>query len=306
MLDEEADETVLGLQVENVELVDPGRNEQQRYRVGLRGERRVLDQLDEALSVDDLPLRDGEVLSWRESFGIGHSHPTLAQIGNQITQAVSHTAATRLQRLAKSRRVRRQKQSRTRRIDQLLDVEHEAMPFGRIGNLPVGFLAKLGGDREIALLKDPEKRVLLPFRRLEAAVGCGRRSFSSIGVASPHQRDAVPIHVSAASCHSLIFSFAATVVAFTGSAIDRAPSVERACVIASHSTGRSFWSGLACHIWSITAAVGSPSTGTWSRAGSGATVTAVSSTMSWTMSCCCASVAGGRRGARDFLRSGGC
>src|SRR4029077_9493922 len=77
MLDEEADETVLGLQVENVELVDPGRNEQQRYRVGPRAERRVLDQLDEAVSVDDLPLRDGEVLSWRESFGVGHSHPTL-------------------------------------------------------------------------------------------------------------------------------------------------------------------------------------------------------------------------------------
>ena len=66
MLDEEADETVLGLQVENVELIDPGRNEQQRYRVGLRGERRVLDQLDEAVSVDDLPLRDGEVLSARK------------------------------------------------------------------------------------------------------------------------------------------------------------------------------------------------------------------------------------------------
>jgi hypothetical protein len=68
-----------------------------------------------------------------------YSHPTRALIGKQITQAVSHAAATRLQRLAKSRRVRRQKQGRTRRIDQLLDVEHEAMPFGRIGNLPVGF-----------------------------------------------------------------------------------------------------------------------------------------------------------------------
>src|SRR4051794_19557838 len=134
MLDEEADETVFGLQVENVELVDPGRNEQHRYRVGPRGERRVLDQLYEAVSVDDLPLRHGKVLSRRESFGVGHSHPTLAQIGNQITQAVSHAAATRLERLAKSRRVRRQKQGRTRRIDQLLDVKHEALPFGRIGN----------------------------------------------------------------------------------------------------------------------------------------------------------------------------
>src|SRR6476646_6231873 len=84
MLDEEADETVLGLQVENVELVDPGRNEQQRYRIGLRGERRVLDQLDEAVSVDDLPLRDVEVLSWRESFGVGHSHPTLAQTATRL------------------------------------------------------------------------------------------------------------------------------------------------------------------------------------------------------------------------------
>jgi len=44
MLDEEADETVLWLQIENVELVDPRRNEQQRDRVGLLGERRVLDQ----------------------------------------------------------------------------------------------------------------------------------------------------------------------------------------------------------------------------------------------------------------------
>jgi len=130
---------------------------------------------DEAVSVDDLPLRDGEVLSGRERFGVGHGHTTLAQIGNKVAQAVSHAAATRLQCLAKSRRVRRQKQGRTRRVDQLLDVEHEAVPFGRIGSLAVGFLAKLGSDGEITLLEDPEKRVLLPFGRLEAPVGCGPR-----------------------------------------------------------------------------------------------------------------------------------
>jgi len=47
------------------------------------------------------------------------------------------------------------------------------VPFGRIGNLAVGFLAKLRSDGEITLLEDPEKRVLLPFWRLEAPVGCG-------------------------------------------------------------------------------------------------------------------------------------
>ena len=109
--------------------------------------------------------------------------------------------------------------------------------------------------REIALLQDPEKRVLLPFRRVEAPVGSAPPKLISVGVASPHQRDAAPIHVSAASCHSVKLKFAATVVACTGSAIDRADSVERACVIAPQSTGRSFWSGLACHICFVDGAV---------------------------------------------------
>src|ERR1700746_869061 len=142
MFDKEADETVLGLQIENVELVDPRWNEQQRDRVGLLGERRVLDQLDEAVSVDDLPLRDGKVLSGRKRFGVGHGHPTLAQISNKVAQAVSHAAATRLQCLAKSRRVCRQKQGRTRRVDQLSNVEHESEPFARVESLPPGFLEK--------------------------------------------------------------------------------------------------------------------------------------------------------------------
>ena len=165
----EADETVLWLQIENVELVDPRRNEQQRDRIGLLGERRVLDELDEAVSVDDLPLRDGKVLSGRERFGVGHGHPTLAQIGNKVAQAVSHAAATRLQCLAKSRRVRRQKQGRTRRVDQLLDVEHEAVPFGRIGNLALGFLAKLRSDGEITLLEEPGKTGAAPIRAPRSA-----------------------------------------------------------------------------------------------------------------------------------------
>jgi hypothetical protein len=38
-----------------------------------------------------------------------------------------------------------------------------------------------------------------------------------------------------------------------GFAIDRADSVDRACVIAPQSMGSSFWSGLACHSWSIAA-----------------------------------------------------
>ena len=56
------DEAVLRLQVENVELIDPGWNEEQRYRIGLLGERRVLNKLDKAVAVDDLTWRESEVL----------------------------------------------------------------------------------------------------------------------------------------------------------------------------------------------------------------------------------------------------
>ena len=44
-------------------------------------------------------------------------------------------------------------------------MEDKPLPFVGIDRLPLGFLEKLFGKREIALLQQPEEGVLLPFRR---------------------------------------------------------------------------------------------------------------------------------------------
>ena len=52
-------------------------------------------------------------------------------------------------------------------------MEDKPLPFVGIDRLPLGFLEKLFGKREIALLQQPEEGVLLPFRSVEAPVGLG-------------------------------------------------------------------------------------------------------------------------------------
>jgi hypothetical protein len=61
---------------------------------------------------------------------------------------------------------------------------------------------------------------------------------------------AVLIQISAASRHIVKPELAAAIVAWTGSAIDRAESVMRARVISPHQIGNSRWRGLASHSWS--------------------------------------------------------
>src|SRR4029450_14155601 len=51
LLEQEADKTVLRLQVEDRELVDPRRNEQQRHGGGLGRHRRVMKELTRAVGV---------------------------------------------------------------------------------------------------------------------------------------------------------------------------------------------------------------------------------------------------------------
>ena len=141
--------------------------------------------------------------------------------------------------LAERRGIGRQKRGGAYRVQELPEMEDKPLPFVGIDRLPLGFLEKLFGKREITLLQQPEEGVLLPFRSVEAPVG-----------ASPHQRAAVPIQISAASRHIVRPKLAAAIVAGTGSAVDRSESVTRARVISPHEMGSSRWRGLARHSWS--------------------------------------------------------
>src|SRR5262249_45108454 len=177
LLEKEANKAVLRLQVENVKLVDPGRNEQQWGRIGLIGERRILDEFDETIAVDNVTFCEGEVLTGSKRFGVRHAQPTRAQTEKKRPHPISHAAAAGLECFAESRWVGWQKQGRASRVDQLSNVEHESEPLGRFENVPAGFLEKLVRNGEIALLQQPKERVLLPSGSIEASVGYGPQRF---------------------------------------------------------------------------------------------------------------------------------
>src|SRR5215510_14423043 len=97
LIDEPAKQAVLRLQIEDVILVDPGRNKQQRcpeYSVRARG---VLDQLHKLVAVDDLAGCDSEVAADSEGQGVilsdGKYPAPVLQIEEQVFQPADQAAA---------------------------------------------------------------------------------------------------------------------------------------------------------------------------------------------------------------------
>ena len=92
LLDRPADERVPRPQIENIELVDPGRDDQQRPPLHGLGGRRILQQLDQVILVDDLARRRGNILADLERRHVGHRdrQPALAalEVVEQVLQAV--------------------------------------------------------------------------------------------------------------------------------------------------------------------------------------------------------------------------
>ena len=84
LLGREANEGVLGLQVEDVELVDARRHDQQRAARHLIGQRRVLDQLEQLVLEDHRALGHRDVLADLEGDLVGDRQAALAQVGQQV------------------------------------------------------------------------------------------------------------------------------------------------------------------------------------------------------------------------------
>jgi hypothetical protein len=78
------DERLLGVEVENIELVDPGRHDQQRAFENGFGRRLVLDDLADFILGDHLARRNGDVLADLELRRIGLTQPQLALAGGDV------------------------------------------------------------------------------------------------------------------------------------------------------------------------------------------------------------------------------
>jgi hypothetical protein len=130
-LGQEFDHAVPGLQVKDVEFVDPRRDDEQRNLMDGPTLRSVLDEFDELVAVNYLASRDGEVATRLESRRINHRELALLQIANQVSPSIRQAGTSRLQRASQGDWIGSKAVSRAHRIHKLPQVKSKPVPFGR-------------------------------------------------------------------------------------------------------------------------------------------------------------------------------
>ena len=175
LLDRPADERVIGAQVEDVVLVDPGRHDQQRaleHRLRRRG---VLDELDEVVLEHDLARRDADVLTELERLHVGHldveAPLAVLEVGQEVLQPVEQVLAVRFDRGAQHLGVGHDEVCGREGVGELARIEVH-LARGRLVE-PVGFAHHVGepaGRQQVGLLDVIEDRVFLPGGIAEAPV----------------------------------------------------------------------------------------------------------------------------------------
>ncbi len=172
------DEGVLRLEIEDVELVDPGRHDQERHRIDLVGQRRVLDQLHQLVLEDDLAQRGGDVLAHLEGLhvGLADRQPTLAtlEVGQQVLQTLDEVLAFALDGRLHDLRIGEREVRRRHRVDELARVEVDLLRRLVVDALDLldRALQPARGE-EIGLLEVVEDDLVLPCRIVEALVALG-------------------------------------------------------------------------------------------------------------------------------------
>ncbi len=93
------------LQVEDVVLVDPGRQNQQRDPVNRLTLWLVLDELDQLVAVDHFAWREREVAPRCEGLGVHDAQPALLEVVHQVAHSFRKARAARLDRPAQGDRI---------------------------------------------------------------------------------------------------------------------------------------------------------------------------------------------------------
>jgi hypothetical protein len=162
-------------QVEDVELVDPGRDDQQRALGDGRRRRLVLQQLDEIVLVDDLARRHRDVLADLERLVVGHldREPALAALDvvEEVLQSFDEILALGLEGGAHDLGIGQREVRGRHRVDELLRVKLDlvlGLFVEAVGG--IGRVLDVARGEQIALLDEVEGRVLRPLAVLEAPV----------------------------------------------------------------------------------------------------------------------------------------
>ena len=127
LIDHPAHVALRGIEIKNVELVDPWRHDQHRSRKDLRRRRRILQQLDEIVAEHDLARRRRHVAPEFEFCAVGLAQAQLAMTRLYVCRQKSETAdkvlAVALHRRLQQFRIGQQEIRRRRRARDLPEVE---------------------------------------------------------------------------------------------------------------------------------------------------------------------------------------
>ncbi len=190
MIDAPLDQRLFWVEIENVELVDPRRHDQQRRAQHALGGRRILDQLHQLVLEDYLARRRRHIDADHQVGRIGLADAQRAAAGLDILRQHLHAAnqivAVRFQRLAQDFRIGQHEVRRRDRVGDLLHVELGLLARVRVDALGVLHqrLGPLRGE-QIKLQDEIEELVRSPLRVLEALVA-RRRLDCRLGVFSRH------------------------------------------------------------------------------------------------------------------------
>ena len=171
LVDAPFDEAFLGRQVEDVEAVDPRREDHHRGFQHRLSRRIILDQLIERGLVNDLAGSRRQIAPDFERARLRLRHLPLADVAQHVLQAVQEALALGLDRPLHHLRVSQSEIGWAHRVDEAFGGEAQFLA-GR-GIDPLDFVDAAEqpvGDRQIGLADRVEQRILAPFLGRESTI----------------------------------------------------------------------------------------------------------------------------------------
>ena len=160
-----AHEALLLVQIEDVEAVDPRREDDERGFQHRVGGGRILDQLEQIRFVDDLAGCGRDVLAQCEGVGIRVAQLAAPQIGEQVLHSLDQVFPARFQRSFEHDRIGHREIRRARRFGD--GARGEAQLFALVRRQPVHIVdhgERLFGKEQIGLVDQREGGMGAPAR----------------------------------------------------------------------------------------------------------------------------------------------
>jgi hypothetical protein len=171
LIDQKLHHALLRIEVEHVELVDPGGNDHDRRRVKLLPGRRVMDHLQQAVAEDNFARGGCQVLADREVRRTRHLDVARLEVGDEIIEALEQAFTVRFHGLLHGRRIRQQEIGRCHGIEPFPPPERGPPTVAiRQAGCVVEHVLHLAGKHQVPLLDDVPCRGIVPDRIGKAGV----------------------------------------------------------------------------------------------------------------------------------------